>query len=54
VHDGLLPAMAREHAPPATFESLYPPELRARVIAAEASARSKSRGESASVAAPVK
>jgi hypothetical protein len=50
VHDGLLPPKASEHARPATFDNLYPPEIRARVIAAESSARSKSRAESASVA----
>jgi 4-hydroxy-3-polyprenylbenzoate decarboxylase len=43
VHDGLLPPAAVEPARPATFDSLYPPEIRARVIAAESSSRSKSR-----------
>jgi UbiD family decarboxylase len=42
VHDGLLPAGAREHARPATFDSLYPMELRARVLEAEASSAQKS------------
>jgi 4-hydroxy-3-polyprenylbenzoate decarboxylase len=42
VHDGLLPAGAREHARPATFDSLYPPELRARVLEAEANSDSMS------------
>jgi UbiD family decarboxylase len=41
VHDGLLPAGAREHARPATFDSLYPTELRARVLEAEANSDSK-------------
>jgi 4-hydroxy-3-polyprenylbenzoate decarboxylase len=49
VHDGLLPPMASERARPATFDSLYPPEIRARVIAAESRSSSKSRYELASV-----
>jgi UbiD family decarboxylase len=35
LHDGLLPPMATERARPATFDSLYPGELKTRVIAAE-------------------
>jgi len=38
-HDGLLPAVGEGRVPPATFEGVYPPELRARVLAAEADAR---------------
>jgi UbiD family decarboxylase len=36
VHDGLLPALEEGRARPATFETLYPPEIRERVLAAEA------------------
>ena len=35
VHDGLLPPVGDGRARPATFDSLYPPEIRERVIAAE-------------------
>jgi hypothetical protein len=35
VHDGLLTALEDGEARPATFDSLYPAELRERVIAAE-------------------
>jgi 4-hydroxy-3-polyprenylbenzoate decarboxylase len=35
VHDGLLTALEDGEARPATFDSLYPAELRARVLAAE-------------------
>jgi 4-hydroxy-3-polyprenylbenzoate decarboxylase len=38
VHDGLLPASHRDSVRPATFDSLYPEEIRARVIAAESQA----------------
>jgi UbiD family decarboxylase len=37
VHDGLLPALEEGRARPATFETLYPAEIRARVLAAELS-----------------
>ncbi len=35
IHDGLLPEMEDERVRPATFENLFPADLRARVIAAE-------------------
>lgn len=35
VHDGLLPPVEDPRVRPATFENLYPAELRARVVAAE-------------------
>jgi UbiD family decarboxylase len=35
VHDGLLPPVGNGRVRPATFESLYPLDIRARVIAAE-------------------
>jgi hypothetical protein len=35
VHDGLLPAPDKEHMRQATFESLYPADLRARIVKAE-------------------
>jgi hypothetical protein len=35
VHDGLLPPVGDGRAHPATFESIYPRELRERVLAAE-------------------
>jgi 4-hydroxy-3-polyprenylbenzoate decarboxylase len=38
VHDGLLPAPEKEPMRQATFESLYPPELRARIVNAESKA----------------
>ena len=38
VHDGLLPAVGDGTAHPATFDTLYPPEIRERVLAAEAGA----------------
>jgi UbiD family decarboxylase len=47
LHDCLLPAPAVERARPATFDSLYPPEIRARVIAAESNSNYKSRYEAA-------
>jgi 4-hydroxy-3-polyprenylbenzoate decarboxylase len=37
VHDGLLPAPADPRVRPATFDSLYPADIRKRVLAAEAS-----------------
>ena len=37
VHDGLLPPVGDGQARPATFDSLYPPEIRERVLAAESS-----------------
>jgi UbiD family decarboxylase len=37
VHDGLLPAPADPRVRPATFDSLYPAEIRERVLAAESS-----------------
>lgn len=40
VHDGLLRPSEMEGARPATFDSLYPDEIRARVIAAESNATS--------------
>ena len=42
VHDGLLPPPAIERARAATFDNLYPPEIRARVIAAESRSAPKS------------
>jgi 4-hydroxy-3-polyprenylbenzoate decarboxylase len=36
VHDGLLPAPGEGRVPPATFAAVYPPEVRERVLAAEA------------------
>jgi 4-hydroxy-3-polyprenylbenzoate decarboxylase len=39
VHDGLLPPVGAGRARPATFEGVYPPDIRARVLAAEADAR---------------
>ncbi|MFI9781616.1 UbiD family decarboxylase [Streptomyces sp. NPDC051956] len=36
VHDGLLPAEGHGRAPSATFEGVFPAELRAKVLAAEA------------------
>ena len=38
VHDGLLPPIESASVRPATFETLYPAEIRARVIAAESNA----------------
>jgi 4-hydroxy-3-polyprenylbenzoate decarboxylase len=38
IHDGLLPPVGGGRVPPATFEGVYPPDLRARVLAAEADA----------------
>jgi UbiD family decarboxylase len=35
VHDGLVDAIEDGHALPATFDNLYPPEVRERVLAAE-------------------
>jgi UbiD family decarboxylase len=35
VHDGLLPAMEDARVRPATFDNLYPSEMRARIVAAE-------------------
>jgi UbiD family decarboxylase len=35
VHDGLLPPVGDGRARPATFDTLYPPEIRERVLAAE-------------------
>jgi 4-hydroxy-3-polyprenylbenzoate decarboxylase len=35
VHDGLLPPPEDERVRPATFDNLYPPEIRARVVEAE-------------------
>jgi UbiD family decarboxylase len=35
LHDGLLPVVEDERVRPATFDNLYPAELRARVLAAE-------------------
>ncbi len=35
VHDGLLPSIADGRARPATFDTLYPAEIRERVLAAE-------------------
>ena len=35
VHDGLLDSIEDGHALPATFDNLYPPEIRERVLAAE-------------------
>jgi UbiD family decarboxylase len=35
VHDGLLPPVADPRVRPATFDNLYPTELRARIVAAE-------------------
>jgi 4-hydroxy-3-polyprenylbenzoate decarboxylase len=36
VHDGLLPAGGHGRAPSATVEGVFPAELRAKVLAAEA------------------
>jgi UbiD family decarboxylase len=49
VHDGLLPPPATEPARAATFDNLYPPEIRARVIAAESKAAGGSRPSAADV-----
>ena len=35
VHDGLLPPVGDGRVRPATFDTLYPPEIRERVLAAE-------------------
>jgi hypothetical protein len=35
VHDGLVDAIEDGHALPATFDNLYPPEIRERILAAE-------------------
>jgi 4-hydroxy-3-polyprenylbenzoate decarboxylase len=40
-HDGLLPPVGDGRAHPATFDSVYPPEIRERVLAAESSATPK-------------
>ena len=37
IHDGLLTALEDGEARPATFDSLYPAELRERILAAESS-----------------
>ncbi|MGC2342730.1 MAG: hypothetical protein WA630_01735, partial [Mycobacterium sp.] len=37
VHDGLLTTLEDGEARPATFDNLYPAELRQRVLAAESS-----------------
>ncbi len=42
VHDGLLPPVGDGRAVPATFENLYPPEIRERVLAAESATPPKS------------
>ena len=42
VHDGLLPPVGDERAVPATFENLYPPEIRERVLAAQSATPPKS------------
>jgi 4-hydroxy-3-polyprenylbenzoate decarboxylase len=42
VHDGLLPPVGDGRAHPATFDTVYPPALRERVLAAEANATYRS------------
>jgi hypothetical protein len=35
LHDGLLPPVTDPRVRPATFDNLYPPEIRERILAAE-------------------